>query len=179
MLAKEEPTMERTPAFSFLTDTYATEIQKTIGLWRQFPEQSMDWRPHAKSRSVREQFEHQVQSEGRWMREMLGIDTGDPNPAERTKQSFITKYEADAKGRLAMLLEKSDEWWHGVAQFFDVPRTRAWILVRRMSHSSHHRGELVMYLRMLEGAVPSIYGPTADTDGKVVYEFPKAKEPAA
>jgi uncharacterized damage-inducible protein DinB len=171
--------MEKASAFSFMTDTFATEIQKTVGLWRQFPEQSMEWRPHEKSRSVVEQFEHQVQSEGRWMREMLGIDTGDPNPRERTKEGFIAKYEADARGRLAMLIEKSDEWWEGIVQFFDVPRTRAWILLRRMSHSSHHRGQLVVYLRMLNAAVPSVYGPTADTEGKVVYEFPKTRKPAA
>ncbi len=56
-------------------------------------------------------------------------------------------------------------------RFFDVPRSRAWVLVRRMNHATHHRGQLVVYLRLLEQKVPSIYGPTADTGGKVVYKF--------
>jgi uncharacterized damage-inducible protein DinB len=40
-----------------------------------------------------------------------------------------------------------------------------------MTHSSHHRGQLIVYLRLLDIKVPSVYGPTADTDGKVIYSF--------
>jgi len=40
-----------------------------------------------------------------------------------------------------------------------------------MLHSAHHRGELVIYLRELDVRVPSVYGPTADTGGKVLYSF--------
>ena len=29
-------------------------------------------------------------------------------------------------------------------------------------HLSHHRGQLTVYLRLNDAAVPSIYGPTAD-----------------
>jgi uncharacterized damage-inducible protein DinB len=31
-----------------------------------------------------------------------------------------------------------------------------------MNHMYHHRGQLSMYLRLLGGPVPSVYGPTAD-----------------
>jgi len=43
--------------------------------------------------------------------------------------------------------------------------------VRRMNHATHHRGQLVVYLRLLEQRVPSIYGPTADTGERVIYRF--------
>lgn len=158
-------------AYAFLLDTYETEILKTVGIWAAFPETSMEFRPAAKSRSVIEQFEHQVQSEGRWMREMLGIDTGDPNPAKRTKAGFIEKYSADARRRLAELRGKTDGWWAETTTFFDVPRSRAWVMLRRLSHSAHHRGQLIVYLRVLEVRVPSVYGPTADTGDRVVYRF--------
>lgn len=155
--------------YAFLLDTYETEILKIVGLWRSFPQEALDWRPHPKSRTVREQMEHQVQSEGKWMTTMLGIDTGDPNPSERTQQGFIDKYTADAHRRLDMLCAKPDDWWREEAQFFDVRRSRAWILTRRINHSTHHRGQLVVYLRLVGELVPSVYGPTADTGGVVKY----------
>jgi uncharacterized damage-inducible protein DinB len=157
--------------YSFLCDTYETEIMKTLTIWSQFPLDSMDFRPAPKSRSVIEQFDHQIQSEGKWMPAMLGIDVGDINPAQRTKEGYIQKYGADANRRLNMLREKDDAWWEGHTKFFDVDRSRAWVMTRRMTHSSHHRGQLIVYLRLLELRVPSVYGPTADTDGKVIYSF--------
>lgn len=157
--------------YGFLLDTYETEILKIVTIWSTFPESKMDFRPAAKSRSVIEQYEHQVQSEGRWMKAMLGLDTGDPNPAQRTKLGFIEKYRGDAEKRLGMLREKPEPWWEEPAAFFDVTRSKAWIMTRRMTHSSHHRGQLIVYLRLLDIKVPSVYGPTADTDGQVIYSF--------
>jgi uncharacterized damage-inducible protein DinB len=157
--------------YDFLLDTYETEILKIIGIWSAFPESSMGYRPHPKSRSVIEQMEHQVQSEGRWMQTMLGIDTGDPNPSERSQQGFIEKYRTDAGRRLEILRHQSDEWWREMTNFFDVTRTRAWVVTRRITHSTHHRGQLAVYLRLLEQPQPSVYGPTADTGDKVIYSF--------
>jgi uncharacterized damage-inducible protein DinB len=158
-------------AYSFVLDTYETEILKSVGVWRAFPESQMEFRPAAKSRTVIEQIEHQVQSEGTWMRRMFGIDTGDFNPAQRTQAALIEKYSADAGERLRLMRAKPDEWWLEETAFFDVPRSRAWVMLRRINHSSHHRGQLITYLRVLEARVPSVYGPTADTDGKVIYSF--------
>jgi uncharacterized damage-inducible protein DinB len=155
--------------YSFLLDTYETEILKIASIWSAFPDSAMDFRPHSKSRSVIEQMEHQVQSEGRWMTTMLGIDTGDPNPAERTKRGFIEKYRGDAIRRLEILRTKPDTWWREQTTFFDVVRSRAWVFTRRLNHSTHHRGQLIVYLRVLDLPVPSVYGPTADTGGKVLY----------
>ncbi len=157
--------------YGFLLDTYETEILKIVGIWSAFPDSAMDFRPNPKSRSVIEQMEHQVQSEGRWMTTMLGIDTGDPNPAQRTKQRFIEKYRNDATQRLNILRTKPDQWWCEASNFFDVVPSRAWIMTRRINHSTHHRGQLVVYLRLLNLPVPSVYGPTADTGGKVIYSF--------
>ena len=110
---------------------------------------------------------------------MLGIDTGDPNPARRTKEGFIEKYRADATRRLQLLREKSDEWWRENTQFFDVTRTRAWVMTRRIAHSAHHRGQLVVYLRLVGELVPSVYGPTADTGEKVLYTFAEREKRTA
>lgn len=159
--------------YGFLLDAYETEILKITGIWQAFPDSAPDsnmtFRPHPQSRSVMEQMDHQVKSEGRWMKDMLGIDLGDPNPATQTKSAFVEKYRNDATARLAILEQKPESWWKETAQFFDVPRSRAWIFLRRLNHSTHHRGQLVVYLRLLNVAVPSVYGPTADTGEKVVY----------
>jgi len=161
-----------TTFFDFLLDIYETEILKITGIWKQFPDSAMDFRPHPKSRTVLEQMQHQVQSEGRWMKTMLGIDTGDPNPAVNTKSAFIEKYQADATRRLQLLKQQNDAWWREIVTFFDVPRSRAWIFTRRINHSTHHRGQLIVYLRLLELPVPSVYGPTADTGDRVIYQWP-------
>src|SRR5512142_1280052 len=157
--------------YSFLLDTYETEILKIVTIWEAFPESKMNFRPAPKSRTVLEQYEHQVQSEGKWMTAMMGLNTGDPNPAQRTKQGFLEKYRADAEKRLAMMHEKPESWWEEPTAFLDVTRSRARIMTRRMTHSSHHRGQLIIYLRVLDIKVPSVYGPTADTGGNVIYAF--------
>lgn len=159
-------------AYSFLLDTYETEILKITGTWAAFRPEDMNFRPAAKSRTVLEQMEHQLKSEGAWMKSMLEIDTGEPVPAERTQAAFIAKYKADAQHRLNTLRTRPDAWWQESVKFFDVSRSRAWVMVRRMNHSTHHRGQLIVYLRLLALRVPSVYGPTADTGERVLYSFP-------
>ncbi len=167
----------QTNCYEFLLETYETEILKTTGLWRAFPNSALDYRPHPKSRTVREHMEHQVESEGRWMRVMLGIETGDPSPGEPTRQGFIEKYGADAQRRLEMLRTKPEEWWREATDFFDVKRSRAWVMLRRITHSAHHRGQLAVSLRLLGIPEPSIYGPTADTGERVIYSFERTARP--
>ena len=78
---------------------------------------------------------------------------------------FVKRYAEDSGKRLVILGEKLDSWWEEDARFFDVPRNRAWIVVRRISHTAHHRGQLMAMLRMLGRKIHSNYGPTADTGG--------------
>jgi DinB family len=62
-----------------------------------------------------------------------------------------------------VLIEKDDGWWEMPASFFDTSRSRAWITLRRVTHSAHHRGQQTALLRMLGRDLHSVYGPTADT----------------
>lgn len=158
-------------AYAFLLDAYETETLKTTGIWAAFPDDAMNFRPAEKSRTVLEQMDHQIQSEGGWMVKMLGVDIGDFQPREKTKSGYIAQYTADAAKRLANLRVKPESWWREPAAFFHVQRSRAWIFTRRLNHSTHHRGQLVVYLRLLGARVPSVYGPTADTSPDVIYHF--------
>src|SRR5262245_8546582 len=135
--------------YSFLIDTYSTERQKILGVWAMFNEDQMAWRPHSRGRSVHEQMVHQCVSEDYWMKNFLGIDVGEPPlPALETRLEFMRKYAAASAARMATLETISESWFEGSAPFFDVLRSRAWILMRRIAHSAHHRGQLTTYLRI-------------------------------
>jgi uncharacterized damage-inducible protein DinB len=126
-------------------------------------------RPRAddpRGRSVREQLVHQCVSEDLWFRSMLGIDVGAPPlPAQETRLDFIKRYAEDSRKRLQTLKENPESWFEGDTKFFDVARSRAWVLTRRLTHTSHHRGQQMAMLRMLARDLHSNYGPTADTGG--------------
>ena len=157
--------------YSFLLDTFETEILKITTIWAAFRPDDLNFRPAPKSRTIFEQMEHQLKSESAWMKSMLDVDTGEPLPSERTQRAYIDKYRSDAGRRLAILRDRPDAWWLAEVMFFDTPRSRAWVLVRRMNHATHHRGQLIVYLRLLGRRVPSVYGPTADTGDAVIYSF--------
>ncbi len=152
--------------YDFLVETYRTERLKTLSVWSQVPEQRMRFRPEARARSPLEHMVHQCVSEDTWMRTMLGIETSRPAvPTEETRLGFIRHYAAVSGERLAALAAKPDEWFEEQTAFFDVRRSRAWVMTRRIAHSAHHRGQLTVYLRLFGQALYSTYGPTADTGG--------------
>jgi uncharacterized damage-inducible protein DinB len=165
-------------AFDFLLDTYDTERLKTLSVWSVFRNEDMEFRPAARTRSPHEQMVHQCVSEDNWMKGMLGIDAGRPPlPAAETKLDFLRHYALVTQERLRLLREKPGEWFSETTTFFDVPRTKSWVMLRRITHSAHHRAQLVVYLRLLGRPVYSTYGPTADTGGlfqnraPVVYRY--------
>src|SRR5205807_2280589 len=89
------------------------------------------------------------------------------NEGARMRYDFLVEtYETeDSKKRLDALKEKNETWWESQTTFFDVQRSRAWVLVRRVAHTAHHRGQQMAMLRMLGRDLHSNYGPTADTGG--------------
>jgi len=155
--------------YDFLVETYATERLKVLSVWSEFRDADLSFRPNPadpRGRSVHEQMVHQCMSENLWFRNMLGVDVGAPPlPPEETRLEFIKRYADDSGKRLAALQQKSDGWWEEETQFFDVKRSRAWVMVRRIAHTSHHRGQQMAMLRMLARDLHSNYGPTADTGG--------------
>jgi uncharacterized damage-inducible protein DinB len=155
--------------YEFLVETYATERVKVVSVWSEFRDEDLSVRPREgdpRGRSVHEQMVHQCVSEDLWFRTMLGIDVGAPPlPEQETRMEFMQRYAEDSGKRLAVLQQKDEAWWEGDTMFFDVQRSRAWVMTRRMTHASHHRGQLMAMLRMLGHDLHSNYGPTADTGG--------------
>jgi uncharacterized damage-inducible protein DinB len=155
--------------YSFLVETYTTERVKVVSVWSEFRDEDLPFRPRQgdpRGRSVHEQMVHQCVSENLWFRNMLGIDVGAPPLPEReTRLEFMKRYAEDSEKRLAVLQMKDEPWWEDETKFFDVACSRAWVMVRRMTHTSHHRGQLMAMLRILGRDLHSNYGPTADTGG--------------
>lgn len=171
--------------YQFLIETYATERLKVLSTWATFTDDDLPVRPHPhdpRGRSVREQMVHQCVSENLWFIQMLGIDVNAPPlPVEETRRGFVERYAVDSAKRLDALRGTGDAWWEAEADFFSVRRSRAWIMVRRIAHTAHHRGQQTTLLRQLGRAVYSTYGPTADTGGLMAHQaptiYPYATEP--
>jgi uncharacterized damage-inducible protein DinB len=162
--------------YAFLVDTYRIERLKILSVWSMFEDGDLESRPHpadGRGRSVREQMIHQCVSEDLWFRNMLVIDVGAPPlPEDETRLEFIRRYAADSGARLDALGKTTEPWWEESVPFFGEPRSRAWVMVRRVAHSSHHRGQQMAMLRMLGREVHSNYGPTADTGGLMAHNAP-------
>jgi uncharacterized damage-inducible protein DinB len=162
--------------YMFLIETYATERVKVLSVWSEFRDEDSPLRPNPRDprgRSVHEQMVHQCVSEDLWFRNMLGIDVGAPPlPHSESRLEFIRRYAEDSSKRVAALPSKDEAWWEQEVKFFDVRRSRAWVMVRRIAHTSHHRGQLMAMLRMLGRDLHSNYGPTADTGGLMTNHAP-------
>ena len=168
--------------YDFLIETYATERLKVVSVWSEFRDEELSVRPNSadpRGRSVLEQMVHQCVSEDIWFRTMLGIEVGPaPLPNPEARMEFIRKYVDYSGKRLAALGGKDEAWFEGETNFFDVRRSRAWVLTRRLTHTSHHRGQQMAMLRMLRHDLHSNYGPTADAGGLMqdhaptIYAYP-------
>jgi uncharacterized damage-inducible protein DinB len=155
--------------YDFLIETYDTERLKLMSVWSEFRDEDLPVRPSRtdrRGRSIHEHMVHQCVSENGWFINMLGIDVGAPPlPNPETRLNFIRRYAEDSAKRVTVLQSKDESWWEGDTKFFDVSRSRSWVMTRRIAHTSHHRGQLMAMLRMLERELHSNYGPTADTGG--------------
>src|SRR5260370_35839907 len=162
--------------YGFLVETYETERIKVVSVWSEFRDEDLPVRPSAgdlRGRRAREQMVQQCVSENLWFVNMLGVDVdAPPLQAAETRLEFMKRYAEDSGKRLSALREKEDAWWESEAKFFDVRRSRAWVMVRRIAHTAHHRGQQMAMLRMLGRELHSNYGPTADTGRRMENHAP-------
>ena len=153
------------PLLQHALDTYASETNKVISVWREFTDADLDYRPQPRATSVADIFKHQLLSERRFFGEFLGLR--EPAPADVVPNPLTVSAASHrlaelARARLSVLATQPIEWWTARVAFFDVERERIWIFWRRVLHTAHHRTQLTAYLRTMGRPVPSTYGPTAD-----------------
>jgi uncharacterized damage-inducible protein DinB len=155
-------------AYQHILTTYASEVNKTVNVWRAVPGEVLDFRPHEKTNTIRRILVHQLLSERRFFAEFAGLSEpvveellppGDtPGVAE-----YIGKYIWLAKRRLPQFARGTTAWWLEERDFFDgLRRERIWIFWRRVLHTCHHRTQVQTWLRLAGRHVPTIYGPSGD-----------------
>lgn len=154
------------PLFQHLLDTYASESNKVVSLWRDFRTEDMVFKPVERSSSVADVMKHQLLSERRFFAEFIGLPDEPAAsavlPADLTPAAFSHRNEELCRPRLERIAVRDQAWWLEVVPFFDVHRQRIWVFWRRVLHTAHHRTQLSVYLRLLGRPVPPTYGPTAD-----------------
>jgi uncharacterized damage-inducible protein DinB len=157
------------PIFQHLLDTYAGETNKVLSVWHEFRPADMPYRPHPRASSVEEIMKHQLLSERRFFGEFLGAPEPEASqilPQRRSPEDYARRMQELALPRLVFFAAQNEAWWLERVAFFDVVRERIWIFWRRVLHTAHHRTQLTVYLRLLNRAVPSTYGPTSDVTWK-------------
>ena len=153
------------PLYQHLLDTYASETNKVISVWRSFDPADLAFRPHPKSSTVADILKHQLLSERRFFGEFVG--TPEPPatevlPASLDLDSCTARMVELARPRLMFFSNQSSAWWLEEVPFFDSRHHRIWVFWRRVLHTCHHRTQLTVYLRLLNKPVLSVYGPTSD-----------------
>jgi uncharacterized damage-inducible protein DinB len=152
-------------------DRFNKEHETTLRVLRAYPQDKLDLRPHGKCKNARELAWLFALEQG--MVEVAlttGFDWSKPSSLPPAPESFEAIVQAVAAGqaRVARLIEQMpDEKLGETVSWFGGPRTPAqvrmidWLWFVLGDHI-HHRGQFSIYLRMADGKVPSIYGPTAD-----------------
>jgi uncharacterized damage-inducible protein DinB len=150
-----------------------TEIATTRRVLERVPEEHFDWKPHPKSMSLGGLATHiaTIPFYGTAIMQGQEFDVAaplPPNPVATTRDEILQRFE-ETVAAFRPLLEGADdlslrEPWTlraGERVVFTQPRIG---VLRGMvvSHLVHHRGQLSVYLRLLDVPVPSIYGPSAD-----------------
>ena len=148
------------------------EAQATRRVLERVPDKHLAWRPHRKSRTLGELALHIAMVPGA-VAELVASPSPaqaptfvDPSPASAS-ELIPTLDESLAKAR--RILAGMDDAAFGSTlrmmqsgrELFAVPRA-ALLRSIMLNHWYHHRGQLTVYLRELDVAIPSIYGPSAD-----------------
>ena len=155
---------------------YERECAKTRKMLEAIPANTdMNYKPHPKAMPLGRLAGHITDMSGDWATHILTEEKMDL-PADHKFEPYIPASGAAAAERLdsqlkkilpvlnAMAPAKWEEHWKfifGGQTFVDQPRFQAFRELV-VSHMVHHRAQLGVYVRLLDGKLPGIYGPSAD-----------------
>ena len=156
------------------TNELEYEGEKTRIMLSRVPFDRPDWAPHAKSTTVFNLARH-VARTPEWITKIIGHDEVDvasspfgPYPEIHSSEeltAYHDKIQAEAKA--ALEAASDDEFTQpftmrmGDKVIFTMPKA-AVLRNLAFNHTMHHRGQLSVYLRLLDVPVPGMYGPSAD-----------------
>lgn len=151
------------------------EMTTTRRVLERVPDDRLAWKPHQKSMSLGQLATHlsSLPWWGQVTLEQSELDLeGSPQQPEATSRAqLLEKFDGNVTATRAALAGRSDAemmapWAlkRGGQTIFSMPKA-AVLRSFMLSHLVHHRGQLSVYLRLLDVPVPSIYGPSADEGG--------------
>ena len=154
-----------------------SESTMTRAILEAGPEEKLDWKPHERSMSVGQLAGHLAEAPS-WHSSMgqdvfdFAAELKDYRPfVPANRAELLAAYDKNVGDFLAFLEGKDDDFmnatWRGVAGEEEKMAGPREVMMRSilLRHVSHHRGQLTVYLRMLNVPVPTTYGPTADFPG--------------
>ena len=155
-------------------DREAPGIRKTL---QNVPDGKNDWKPHERSMPLG-RLAVLVANMPAWLDMVVNMDELDINPPGgpkytpqpwKTRKDLVDQFEAALKKGREVLQKTTDDHlfntkWRMLNNGKVMSEQRRYEAIRDgvLNHMAHHRGQLTVYLRLNEVAVPSIYGPTAD-----------------
>ncbi len=145
------------------------ESMLTLKILKAYPADKLDMKPHAKLRTARDLMWVFVREAGMLLSILNGgIDFSQtPPPAPQTLEEICEAFEGQMQKNKAMFEAVDEAEFQKMTKFPVGPKQMGelgvmdlcWIMLHDMIH---HRGQLSVYFRLADAALPSIYGPTAD-----------------
>jgi uncharacterized damage-inducible protein DinB len=148
------------------------EAQTTQRVLERIPEAHLSWKPHPKSMSLGQLALHVATVPG-MVAEMAALDALPEPPAfvqeaaRATSELVPALHDSVARARRALgslddaAMNGTWRLMQGGRELMAMPRA-AVVRGIMLNHWYHHRGQLLVYLRLLDVPVPSVYGPSAD-----------------
>jgi uncharacterized damage-inducible protein DinB len=161
-----------------MTDALLPEFDHEMAVTRRLLERAplaqADWKPHEKSMSLGELTTH-IANIPAWTPTLMheagydmAADAGERREVIRSARELLGTFDANVSEARRHLAAASDAelmqpWTLRAGEHVVFTQPRAGVLRGFLfSHTIHHRGQLSVYLRLQNVAVPSIYGPSAD-----------------
>jgi uncharacterized damage-inducible protein DinB len=156
-------------AESFLEE-FDPEMAATRRMLERLPESKLDWKPHAKSKSLGELATHiaELPRFGLRIHEDTWTAGSEKSPPMKTVAGFLARFDENVRESREAIAAMSDTDLDKdfavlrQGQVFFALKKRAVLRRILLNHSIHHRGQLSVYLRLNDVPLPAVYGPTAD-----------------
>jgi len=164
-------TTETSEIIEMLLAELEQEAQATRRVLQRVPDDRLSWRPHPRSSSLGQLALHIAMIPSLGTRVLAPDQFESPEfvqPEARTSAEILATLEesiTSARQFLSELTpERAEASWRllrGGRELMAAPRL-AMVRTLMFNHWYHHRGSLVVYLRLLDVPLPPVYGPTAD-----------------
>ena len=155
---------------SALLPEFDQEMKSTRRVIERVPSEKAEWRPHPKSFPLGHLAQLLAWMPG-WITNAIEETRLDLTKAggysfEKT-ETLLDLFDRNVRGARAAIEKATAEdftvpWSLTMGDKVLMSMPRGDVVRQTFSHLSHHRGQMTVYLRLLDIPVPSIYGPTAD-----------------